>query len=205
MDYHKLISDMEATGVPVSARIDKADTAIPHDGSCTPDTHQTIETTATPTLGWANVPMQVTFNPPQEESYAPTRRHIFQRLECRRNAALPNSITTKTEALLYEGLVNYAYLYQTSPERRDTIIRAVGGCDLGIEYWRHPQPVDNLVYWASKRMGTTSLLMALALGDVLGMKPEYIFSRFPNCPSNAPSKAILAKQPLAFPKQILTS
>jgi len=138
---------------------------------------------------------------PDRHEVTSARRHILERLDSRRKAALPDSISRKSAALLFEGLVNYSLLFLTRSERLEIIVKALGGDERDVEHWHRPQPGDNLVDWASKRMGTTSLLMALALGDVLGMKPEYIFSRFPNCPTT-PSKALLTKQPLAFLKQI---
>jgi len=91
-------------------------------------------------------------------------------------ATIPNCLRGKSRALFYKAAVEYS-LQNKPAERRDDILRAISsikGCT-----WQYPQMHESVVEWVAQQLNVIWPLAALILGDLLGMKPENLYCRFP--------------------------
>ena len=100
---------------------------------------------------------------------------ILQQLD---RVGIPACMRDSIQADFYISLVNREFSSQNN-WAKNNIIRAVGGNDADVSFWRSHSCFDDLLPWAMKKLNRAPVVAALLLGNLMDMKPEFCFSVFP--------------------------
>lgn len=189
MNFHALISKMQRTGQPVSASIPLSTDGV---------SRETIDVTPSRTH-------KVVLNDPawyRKDTPVPYHNTIIELLARRRKLKMPDSFCSKAHADLYVGLVDFSLLNLVPDEKLVAITKAIGGSDRDVWHWQHPQQGESYLLWAAKMLNSATYVTALALGDFLGMKPEWCFHRFTKSEKPMIFVGHLGRYPNQYPSSI---
>lgn len=119
------------------------------------------------------------YTPPMQEKIGSTRRKLLERLEKRRMTAIPDCLKNKENAEIYIALIDYALCNWITDSRRAEITQSVVNINNHVWTEQSPQQGESIILLAVTQLNVSRLLAALIIGDLISMKPENCFCRFP--------------------------
>ncbi|MGE4297915.1 MAG: AAA family ATPase [Desulfovibrionaceae bacterium] len=112
------------------------------------------------------------------KSLAEKSAHLLQKFD---RSGLPEVLKQGCQALFFIALVEDEFAFRATPEMRAQIIAALGGLGSeGAREWSlYMQSDVGIIHWASRKLNRTPTVVAMVLGHLLGLRPEYCFTSFP--------------------------
>lgn len=117
-------------------------------------------------------------------------------------SGIPACMRNSQQADFYVSLVGHEFFSQNNLVK-NKIIRAAGGNDADVRFLQSHSCLDDFLPWVVKKLSRAPLISALVLGNLMGLKPEFCFSAFPEASRQRAQDSTGAPVEDATPKSIV--